>query len=202
MIPVAADRAAMATCQPVTGITTLYLENDSALTYDAKLSIQSGMMKLIRFGMKNDLYLPGNVQNLAFIGTRTSDEANYNSFRETDPAQASNTNGSLGDDPSRTAGIIGGLAAVVLLVAMFLFASPRRKKDTPADAPEQQAPDTNDVAPAYSPGLHKPSAQEVPPEHFETQVPMPPPTEDLTIANSSLSSGALESNDKKIDSAQ
>jgi hypothetical protein len=129
-IPVSRIQAAGAVCQPATGIMTAYLKNDPPLTSEKRAAIMSGIKRLVRFGMTEDIYVGNNCRHLSFIGTRTG-EGNFDSFREPKPVGLQGTPSENVNNPNRTAGIIGGLAGLFLLVAIAVFFVGGAKREEP-----------------------------------------------------------------------
>jgi hypothetical protein len=189
---VAASRSTEATCEPGTGIMTVYLKNDpiTPIEKNDQILIQSGMMRLIRWGMQENLYVSGNVQHVSFIGTRLGEET-FDSVGKTEIDAVQESQNRLSGNP-QTAGIIGGFAAVVLLVAslLFVFARPKRDTENPNEELEEADPSTSritDIAepatndpkvddhekPGYAPWLQQQNAM-APPAGFDFEAPKPP----------------------------
>ena len=140
MVPVAGSHMADSTCIPVTGIMKAYLKNDPKLDEDDIVGIQSGLKRLIRWGMHNNLYLTGNVNYVSFIGTRT-DEVKFDSV-----TQSTNDGNQLqtrdtSNLQARTVGVVGGMAAFVLFVAILLsvVGRPRRSEEVESNASTNEA---------------------------------------------------------------
>lgn len=70
IVPVQADSKKDSVCQPMTGYfsssVSADLESDSA----AEASIRNGLLRLLRLGMQEDLYVNGDVRKVSFIGDR------------------------------------------------------------------------------------------------------------------------------------
>jgi hypothetical protein len=87
----------------------------------AEASIKSGLLRLLRLGMNEDLYVVNDVRKVSFIGDRTS----YNPPPPVTSASAPASNRSLGNAPLA---IIIVAALVVFLIAGFLIGRNRKRK--------------------------------------------------------------------------
>jgi hypothetical protein len=109
-----------AICQPMTGYFSASVDADLEADSTAEASVRSGLLRLLRVGMKENLYANGNVRKVSFIGDRT----NYVPTVQT--STDSNTS-SLG--MSSVALTFTILAAIIaFLIAGFLFRKTMKKK--------------------------------------------------------------------------
>ncbi|KAL3925770.1 MAG: hypothetical protein SGILL_000188 [Bacillariaceae sp.] len=118
-----------ADCMPVTGAIHLYLNNtDGALDEEkARLSIESGFQRLIRFGMQQGLYVSGNIKHASFIGTRIfpSDSGVNSAERGAATNEVDSPGVIQGDNRAGIIiGVVGGLVLMALLITLFVV---RRK---------------------------------------------------------------------------
>ena len=72
IVPVQTSDQLNATCQPMTGYFTAFVNADLAADSTAEASIRSGLLRLLRLGMQENLYLNGDVRKVSFIGDRTN----------------------------------------------------------------------------------------------------------------------------------
>lgn len=125
----------------------LYLKDDPPLSSNALISIQAGILKLISYGMLQDLYVSGNVKQVIFVGTRP-DDSGQNGFRNQGRSSLNSSNNS--NTNGRAVGLIGGFAGV-LVIAMLatLFVVRKKNKEKsgkhlgnfPIESPQDSCPD-------------------------------------------------------------
>lgn len=112
-----------AVCQPMKGSFSASVNADVSQDSMAEASIQSGLLRLLRLGMNEDLYVVNDVRKVSFIGDRTS----YNPPPPVTSSSAPASNRSLGNAALATI-IIAAL--VVFLIAGFLIGrNQKRKRD-------------------------------------------------------------------------
>jgi hypothetical protein len=122
-----------AICQPFNGLLRAYLKNNPPVSSDALISVQTGILKLIRYGMLQEaLFASGNVKQAIFVGTRP-DDSRLNGFRNQERSSSLNSsnNNNTNNTNGRAVGLIGGFAGVLvitLLVILFVVRNKNKKK--------------------------------------------------------------------------
>jgi hypothetical protein len=120
-------------CDPVNGYITFYLDNDPELTTAEQASIRSGILRVVRSGMGNDVYVTGNVNQVVFVGTRAVDgnipTAPVAVGNGNEPTSVSKADPGL-SGPGK--GILGAFGALSLLLLLVVFIR-RTRKDEVAD---------------------------------------------------------------------
>ena len=93
---------------------------------------RTGILRLIRHGMNNNLYVSGNVQQTVFIGTRTNSNDTSTTFQGGNKAIAVHEK-SLKDGSNNLSG--GAIAAIIciivslaIFIALFLVDARKKKK--------------------------------------------------------------------------
>jgi hypothetical protein len=138
VIPVSLSSSESLKCEPVKGVVTAYLVNDPEWDDEDITDIRSGILKMIRHGMSNDLYVAGNVKQTEFIGQRL-DGGDGKSSR-------SITNSSNNDKSGGTIGIIFIILAVCLVV-LFFVARRRKKNHVSAEDTDALSPRSDQSGP-------------------------------------------------------
>ena len=126
-------------CQPVTSTIRAYLKsksshdvNDPAPQDEDLSKFRTGLLRLIRHGMNNNLYVSGNVQQTVFIGTRTNSNDNSTTFKGGNMAIAvsekSMKDGSNNLSGGAIAVIICIIFSLVIFIAIFLIDARKKKK--------------------------------------------------------------------------
>jgi hypothetical protein len=107
-------------CIPVKGTMTATIDANVTATVQSK--IERSMMRVIRDGMQDDVYVSGNVTKVSFVGFRSPDATSPNSSIQSE--QQSKSANSL-------SGLIIALICVAMLVILLilaLFVTQRRRK--------------------------------------------------------------------------
>jgi hypothetical protein len=125
-------------CEPVKGVVTAYVVNDPEWDDEDITHIRSGILKMIRHGMSNDLYVAGNVKQTEFIGQRL-DGGNGKSSRST-------TTSSNNDKSGGTIWIIFVILAVCLIV-LFFVARTIKKNHVSAEDTDALSPRSDQSGP-------------------------------------------------------
>ena len=99
----------------------------SSLSENEISNIRTTMLRLIRHGMNNDLYVSGNVKQAVFIGTRTKTNSTTTSFAGSanhddptsmpvlQPSPNSNNNNNM------SGGIIAVIICIILVILIFII---------------------------------------------------------------------------------
>ena len=115
------------------GYMTFYLGNDPPVGPVEKLAMSSSILQAIHAGMDNNAYASGNVVEVVFVGSRTSDGRPVAAIEGNQPQKTST--GSNGGLPSSTAGAISGVI-VFLFLLLVLAVIARRRRDEVANEPQ------------------------------------------------------------------
>ena len=149
-IPVTHEDASGGTCKPATGIMRIYLKNDPPLTGEQKTSLTNGFLRLIRFGMQEDVYVGGNTKHVSFIGDRT-DADTFLSFREpTRPDSSTNFESLESSNGNLVAYVItaAGCAILVVFILFFLIKPRRQLRDQKLESDFLDAVASSSVGPS------------------------------------------------------
>jgi hypothetical protein len=121
IVPVMSSDKVSAVCQPMKGSFSASVNADVSQDSMAEASIKSGLLRLLRLGMNEDLYVVNDVRKVSFIGDRTS----FNPPPPVTSSSAPASNRSLGNT---ALAIIIVAALVVFLIAGFLIGRNRKRK--------------------------------------------------------------------------
>lgn len=121
VVPVQAASKVDSVCQPVTGYFSASVNADLESDSTAEAAIRNGLLRLLRLGMKEDLYANGDVRKVSFIGDRNLYEP---------PAQVETNNSSTGmSGVALTFIILAALLAFLVAGLLVRNASKKRRED-------------------------------------------------------------------------
>lgn len=123
-MPVESSASAGSTCVPIKGFITATV--NSSATATVQDSILRGLLKVVRQGMQDDVYVSGNIQKVSFIGSRTDTSNGF----ATDNVKAADANTSKpGLSGIGIAFLCVGTILFVALIALFIRKRYRRKAE-------------------------------------------------------------------------
>jgi hypothetical protein len=123
-VPVQSSVSAGTTCIPVKGSITASV--DSAASGSVEDGILRGMMRAARVGMKDDIYVSGNIRKVSFIGSRAGQDLGTGP----DSALTDDTNDDgSGLDSVGIAFIVIGSVLLFALIALFTVRKRRRAQE-------------------------------------------------------------------------
>jgi hypothetical protein len=174
-VNVASDAKNGAICQPFNGLLRAYLKNDPPLSPDALISVHAGILKLVRHGMLQELYVSGNIKQAIFVGTRP-DDPGLNGFSNQEGSSLNSSNNTNNTD-SRAVGLIGGFAGILvisLLVALFVVRK-KNKKESSKHAGNFPIEARHDSCPDPMPGVTKSGSSTIDGSQESVGQPAPSP---------------------------
>ena len=123
-MPVESSASTGSTCIPIKGYITATVDSSASATVQD--NVMRGLLKVVRQGMQDDIYVSGNVRKVSFIGARTDSSNGF----ATDGVRAADTN-------SQKQGLSGigiaflciGSVLFIALIALFIRRRQRRKSE-------------------------------------------------------------------------